>query len=148
MNSCWTVTKYIKLKLKIRFSVKSHLARSLPKKGLINYNNVVCWQLFLINDNNVVCWQLCPKRKYAGSRYHNYSRHIKFCKQNTAMLIVLRENKLTLQDINTTPKELKTERDCSHRQLFRPLWSSSAWRNNQRSGSDEKIFAHSDFSPG
>ena len=25
---------------------------------------------------------------------------------------------LTLQDINTTPKELKTERDCSHRQLF------------------------------
>ena len=28
--------------------------------------------------------------------------------------------KLTLQDINTTPKELKTERDCSHRQLFRP----------------------------
>ena len=27
--------------------------------------------------------------------------------------------KLTLQDINTTPKELKTERDCSHRQLFR-----------------------------
>ena len=26
-----------------------------------------------------------------------------------------------LQDINTTPKELKTERDCSHRQLFRSL---------------------------
>ena len=40
--------------------------------------------------------------------------------------------KLTLQDINTTPKELKTERDCSPRQLFRPLWSSSVWRNNQR----------------
>ena len=39
--------------------------------------------------------------------------------------------KLTLQDINTTPKELKTERDCSHRQLFRPLWGSSVWRNNQ-----------------
>ena len=33
---------------------------------------------------------------------------------------------------------LKTERDCSHRQLFRPLWDSSVWRNNQRSGSDEK----------
>ena len=46
-----------------------------------------------------------------------------------------------------TPKELKTERDCSHRQLFRPLWGSSVWRNNQRSGSDEKISAHSDFSP-
>ena len=40
--------------------------------------------------------------------------------------------KLTLQDIKTTPKELKTERDCSPRQLFRPLWSSSVWRNNQR----------------
>ena len=46
-----------------------------------------------------------------------------------------------------TPKELKTERDCSHRQLFRPLWGSSVWRNNQRSGSDEKLSAHSDFSP-
>ena len=32
------------------------------------------------------------------------------------MLIVLRK-KLTLQEINTTPKELKTERGCSHRQL-------------------------------
>ena len=49
--------------------------------------------------------------------------------------------------MKTTPKELKTERDCSHRQLFRPLWSSSVWRNNQRSGSDEKLSAHSDFSP-
>ena len=64
------------------------------------------------------------------------SRHIKFCKQNTAMLIVLRE--ITLQDINTTPKELKTERDCSHRQLFRPFWGSSVWRNNQRISFDEK----------
>ena len=53
--------------------------------------------------------------------------------------------KLTLQDINTTPKELKTERDCSHRQLFHSLWGSSVWCNNQRSGSDEKISAHSDF---
>ena len=24
------------------------------------------------------------------------------------------------------------KRDCSHRQLFRPLWGSSVWRNNQR----------------
>ena len=38
-----------------------------------------------------------------------------------------------------TPKEPKTERDCSHRQLFRPLWGSSVWRNDQRSGSDGKI---------
>ena len=34
------------------------------------------------------------------------SRHIKFCKQNTVMLIVLREN-LALQDINTTRKNSK-----------------------------------------
>ena len=40
--------------------------------------------------------------------------------------------KLTLQDINTTSKELKTERDCNHRRLFRPFWGSSPWRNNQR----------------
>ena len=40
--------------------------------------------------------------------------------------------KLTLQGINTKPKELKTERDCSHRQLFRPRWGSSVWRNNQK----------------
>ena len=32
--------------------------------------------------------------------------------------------KLTLQGINTKPKELKTERDRNHRQLFRPLWGS------------------------
>ena len=33
---------------------------------------------------------------------------------NSAMLIVL----LTLQDINTTPMEPKTQRGCSRRQLF------------------------------
>ena len=54
--------------------------------------------------------------------------------------------KLTLQDINTTPKELKTERYCSHRQLFRTLWGLSVWRNNQRKPWWE-ISAHSDLSP-
>ena len=47
-------------------------------------------------------------------------------------------------------EKLKTERDCSYRQLFRPIWGesmASVWRNNQRSGSDEKLSAHSDFSP-
>ena len=53
--------------------------------------------------------------------------------------------KLTLKDINTTPKELKTERDCSHRQLFRPLWGSSVWRNNQKK-LWWKISEHSDLS--
>ena len=38
------------------------------------------------------------------------------------------------------------ERDCSHRQLFRPLWGSSVWRNNQRK-LWWKISAHSDLSP-
>ena len=54
--------------------------------------------------------------------------------------------KLTLQDINTTPKELKTERDCSHRQLFRPFWGSSILRKSQRK-LWWKISAHSDFKP-
>ena len=36
---------------------------------------------------------------------------------------------IVLQDINTAPKELKTERDCSHRQLFRSSWGSSVWRS-------------------
>ena len=57
------------------------------------------------------------------------SRHIlqaEYCNANRTTW------KLTLQDINTTPKELKTERDCSHGQLFCPFWGSSVWRNNQR----------------
>ena len=52
--------------------------------------------------------------------------------------------KLTLQDIKTTPKELKTERDCSHRQQFRYYCSSSIWRNNRRKLWC-KISAHSDL---
>ena len=36
-------------------------------------------------------------------------------------------------------------RDCSHRQLFRPLWGSSVWRNNQKK-LWWKISAHSDLS--
>ena len=39
--------------------------------------------------------------------------------------------------INSARHQHDTERTqnragCSHRQLFRPLWSSSVWRNNQR----------------
>ena len=45
---------------------------------------------------------------------------------NSAMLIVLR--KITLQDINTTPIEPKTERGCSRRQLFRHYCRSSGRR--------------------
>ena len=37
--------------------------------------------------------------------------------------------KYTLQDINTTPKEPKTERGCSRRQLFRHFYGSSVRRN-------------------
>ena len=54
--------------------------------------------------------------------------------------------KLTLQDIYMRPKEPKTERDCSHRQLFSPFWGSSVWRNNQRKLWWKKS-VHSDFSP-
>ena len=45
--------------------------------------------------------------------------------------------KLTLQDINATPKELKTERDCSHRQLFHPFWACQ-YGATTRESSDEK----------
>ena len=76
------------------------------------------------------------------------NRIVSTCTGNVDILNADRTtSKLTLQDINTTPKELKTERDCSHRQLFRPLWGPSVWPNNQRPGSDEKLSAHSDFSP-
>ena len=45
-------------------------------------------------------------------------------------------------DTERTP--IKTEWDCSHRQLFRPFWGSSVWRNNQRK-LWWKISAHPDF---
>ena len=40
--------------------------------------------------------------------------------------------------MNTTPKELQTEQDCSHRQLFRPFWGSSVYGATIRESSDEK----------
>ena len=46
------------------------------------------------------------------------SRRTEFCKADRTSW------KLTLQDINTTPKEPKTERDCNYRQLF-PYWKTS-----------------------
>ena len=54
--------------------------------------------------------------------------------------------------LNSARHQHDTERTqnragCSHRQLFRPLRGSSVWRKNQRSGSDKKISANSDFSP-
>ena len=42
--------------------------------------------------------------------------------------------KLTLQ---ATPKELKTQRDCSHRQLFCSFWGRQ-YGVTTREGSDEK----------
>ena len=53
--------------------------------------------------------------------------------------------------INSARHQHDTERTqnragCSHRQLFRPLWSSSVWRNNQRK-LWWKISAHSDLNP-
>ena len=60
------------------------------------------------------------------------SRHIKFCKQNTAMLIVLYTWQLTLQDINTTLKEL--------------FFSARQYGVTSRENSDEKS-ADYDLSP-
>ena len=53
--------------------------------------------------------------------------------------------------LNSARHQHDTERTqnragCSHRQLFRPLWGSSVWRNNQRK-LWWKISAHSDFKP-
>ena len=82
------------------------------------------------------------------------NRNIKFCKQNTMEYCNADRTtwKLTLQDINTTPKELKTERDCSHRQLFRPLWGSSVCCNNQklkiRLWWNNQFFSHIKIGPG
>ena len=53
------------------------------------------------------------------------TRSIEFCKVDHTKW------KLTLQDINTTLKEPKTERGCSRRQLFRHSCGSSVQRNNR-----------------
>ena len=45
--------------------------------------------------------------------------------------------KLTLQDINTTPKEPKTERGRRRRQLFRHFCGSLVRRNEQRSSAEK-----------
>ena len=50
--------------------------------------------------------------------------------------------KLTLQDINATPKEPKTERRRSRRQLFHSLWGTV--RRNEQRGSAVK-FPHTQF---
>ena len=63
-----------------------------------------------------------------------YLIRIKFYNTNTAMLIVLRE---TLRHQHDTERT-QNRAGCSHTQLFRPLWGSSVWRKNQRSGSDKK----------
>ena len=52
--------------------------------------------------------------KRPDQQNHTLSRHTEFCKADRTTW------KLTLQDINTTPKEPKTELGRSRRQLFRP----------------------------
>ena len=67
------------------------------------------------------------RRIYKDLISKNSNVDIKLCKQNTAMLIVLREIN-SARHQHDTETELKRERDCSHRQLFRPLWGLSVWR--------------------
>ena len=57
--------------------------------------------------------------KRPDQQKYTLSRHTEFCKADRTTW------KLTLQDINTTPKEPKKERGRSRRQLFRPFWGSS-----------------------
>ena len=49
----------------------------------------------------------------------------------------LSECMVSLRDINTTSKELKTERDCSHRWLFRNF-GARQYGTTTRESSDEK----------
>ena len=69
-------------------------------------------------------------------KQHQFMMPRKLRKSNNSLLDILNSASRILQCwsyyvkihhyyINTTPKELKTERDCSHRQLFRPFWGSS-----------------------
>ena len=53
--------------------------------------------------------------KRPDQQNHTLSRHTEFCKADRTTW------KLTLQDINTTPKGPKTERGRNHRQRFRPF---------------------------
>ena len=53
---------------------------------------------------------------------------------------------LTLQDINTTPKELKIERYVAIDSCF-ALFGARKYGVTTRDQTDEKISAHSDFSP-
>ena len=60
---------------------------------------------------------------------YTLSRHTEFCKAARATWI------LTLQGINMTPKEQKTERGRSRRRLFRHFCGSSIRLNKQRGSS-------------
>ena len=61
------------------------------------------------------------------------------CSLTKKLLKILKFAKKLLSRIwkGTTPKELKTERDCSHRQLFRPL-GARQYGVTTRENSDEK----------
>ena len=67
-----------------------------------------------------------------GQQIQTPSRHIEFYKADRTKW------KLTLQDIDTTPKELKTERDCSHRQLFQ----NSSWLTTHLLISVPRLLTH------
>ena len=75
-----------------------------------------------------------------GAKLQSNARgiHTEFCKADRTTW------KLTLQVINTTPKEPKTERGRSRRQLFRHFCCSSVRRNEQRR-SALKFPQHSQF---
>ena len=70
------------------------------------------------------------------------SKHIKFCKQNTAMPYYVKIHFARHQ--HNTERTQNRAGYYNHRQLFRPFGGSSVWHNNQRK-LWWKISAHSDF---
>ena len=97
---------------------------SLYKQFFITSSSLT--RIFLAACENKKTRQVTSKFK------KTFSRELDIFKSSSRILQCWSYDvKLTLQDINTTPKEPKTERDCSHRQLLRYYCSSSVWRNNR-----------------
>ena len=114
------------------------------------YRGLKCWPIEVEYLFEVIRWQITSFKWSQVLKFFFPMIHMNYVDVLNSACRILQcwsyYVKINSKDINTTPKDLKTERDCSHRQLFRPLWGSSVWRNNQRK-LWWKISAHSDFKP-
>ena len=70
-----------------------------------------------------------------------------FCLRYDPLIVFWRQNHITFIFIKTMSQDLLVQMAyCSYKQLFRPLWGSWVWRNNQGK-LWWKISAHSNLSP-